>query len=341
MVFGRRVAFCKRRYDFKNGKEEATRELLLLSVYVSRLRRIFIHYSLYFFLSFINNVCVILKQACCLQPVDVVKTRLQLDKTGQYKGIADCFKQIQANEGTKALWKGLTPFATHLCFKYMLRMGTNATFQAGLRDENGYLSTQRRMLAGFGAGVCEAVMIVTPFEVVKIRLQQQKGLDASKLKYKGTFHCAKTIIAEEGVKGLWSGVGPTIARNGTNQMCLFTAKAQVDKTLWGKHDGDGMVLHPAQSLVSGGLAATFGPIATGPFDVMKTRLMAQAKAPPGTEAKYKGFLHAGVVIFREEGIFAMWKGLLPRLMRIPPGQAITWMVADQVVGFVERRQEEQ
>lgn len=294
-----------------------------------------------FFLSFINNVCVILKQACCLQPVDVVKTRLQLDKTGQYKGIADCFKQIQANEGTKALWKGLTPFATHLCFKYMLRMGTNATFQAGLRDENGYLSTQRRMLAGFGAGVCEAVMIVTPFEVVKIRLQQQKGLDASKLKYKGTFHCAKTIIAEEGVKGLWSGVGPTIARNGTNQMCLFTAKAQVDKTLWGKHDGDGMVLHPAQSLVSGGLAATFGPIATGPFDVMKTRLMAQAKAPPGTEAKYKGFLHAGVVIFREEGIFAMWKGLLPRLMRIPPGQAITWMVADQVVGFVERRQEEQ
>lgn len=273
--------------------------------------------------------------------MDVVKTRLQLDKTGQYKGIADCFKQIQANEGTKALWKGLTPFATHLCFKYMLRMGTNATFQAGLRDENGHLSTQRRMLAGFGAGVCEAVMIVTPFEVVKIRLQQQKGVDPSKLKYKGTFHCARTIIAEEGVRGLWSGVGPTIARNGTNQMCLFTAKAQVDKTLWGKHDGDGMVLHPAQSLISGGLAATFGPIATGPFDVMKTRLMAQAKAPPGTEAKYKGFLHAGVVIFREEGIFAMWKGLLPRLMRIPPGQAITWMVADQVVGFVESRQTEQ
>jgi len=279
------------------------------------------------------------QKACCLQPVDVVKTRLQLDKTGQYKGIADCFKKIHANEGTKALWKGLTPFATHLCFKYMLRMGTNATFQAGLRDENGYLSTQRRMLAGFGAGVCEAVMIVTPFEVVKIRLQQQKGLDPSKLKYKGTFHCARTIIMEEGVKGLWSGVGPTIARNGTNQMCLFTAKAQVDKTLWGKYDGDGMILHPAQSLISGGLAATFGPIATGPFDVMKTRLMAQAKAPPGTEAKYKGFLHAGVVIFREEGIFAMWKGLLPRLMRIPPGQAITWMVADQVVGFVERRQE--
>jgi len=29
----------------------------------------------------------------------------------------------------------------------------------------------------------------------------------------------------------------------------------------------------------------------------------------------------------------MWKGLLPRLMRIPPGQAITFCVADQIVGM--------
>ncbi|PKI34558.1 hypothetical protein CRG98_045095, partial [Punica granatum] len=26
-------------------------------------------------------------EACCLQPIDVIKTRLQLDKTGAYKGI--------------------------------------------------------------------------------------------------------------------------------------------------------------------------------------------------------------------------------------------------------------
>lgn len=31
------------------------------------------------------------------------------------------------------------------------------------------------------------------------------------------------------------------------------------------------------------------------------------------------------------------QGLLPRLMRIPPGQAIVWAVSDQVTGFLERR----
>ena len=40
------------------------------------------------------------------------------------------------------------------------------------------------MMAGFAAGVTEALCIVTPFEVVKIRLQQQKGMAKDKLLYK-------------------------------------------------------------------------------------------------------------------------------------------------------------
>ena len=40
------------------------------------------------------------------------------------------------------MWKGLTPFATHLTLKYALRMGTNATYQSLLRDEvSPYYST--------------------------------------------------------------------------------------------------------------------------------------------------------------------------------------------------------
>ena len=38
-------------------------------------------------------------------------------------------------EGVRALWKGLTPFAAHLTLKYALRMGTNATYQTLLRDQ--------------------------------------------------------------------------------------------------------------------------------------------------------------------------------------------------------------
>jgi solute carrier family 25 citrate transporter 1 len=52
-----------------------------------------------------------------------------------------------------------------------------------LRDRDGKLSDGGRLAAGFAAGITEALLIVTPFEVVKIRLQQQKGLAYDKLKY--------------------------------------------------------------------------------------------------------------------------------------------------------------
>ncbi|GKV06053.1 hypothetical protein SLEP1_g17985 [Rubroshorea leprosula] len=104
-------------------------------------------------------------EASCLQPIDVIKTRLQLDRTGNYKGIVHCGSTVARTEGVRALWKGLTPFATHLTLKYALRMGSNAVFQAAFKDENGQLSNRGRLLSGFGAGVLEALVIVTPFEV--------------------------------------------------------------------------------------------------------------------------------------------------------------------------------
>ncbi|XP_010423946.1 PREDICTED: mitochondrial succinate-fumarate transporter 1-like [Camelina sativa] len=276
-------------------------------------------------------------EACCLQPIDVIKTRLQLDRVGAYKGIAHCGSTVVRTEGVRALWKGLTPFATHLTLKYTLRMGSNAMFQTAFKDsETGKVSNRGRLLSGFGAGVLEALAIVTPFEVVKIRLQQQKGLSPELFKYKGPIHCARTIVREESILGLWSGAAPTVMRNGTNQAVMFTAKNAFDVLLWNKHEGDGKVLQPWQSMISGFLAGTAGPFCTGPFDVVKTRLMAQTR--DGEDGvRYKGMVHAIRTIYAEEGLVALWRGLLPRLMRIPPGQAIMWAVADQVTGLYEMR----
>ncbi|XP_071702877.1 mitochondrial succinate-fumarate transporter 1-like [Rutidosis leptorrhynchoides] len=275
-------------------------------------------------------------EASCLQPIDVIKTRLQLDRVGAYKGIIHCGSTTVKTEGVRALWKGLTPFATHLTLKYALRMGSNAVLQSAFKDpKTGQISNGGRLVSGFGAGVIEALIIVTPFEVVKIRLQQQKGLSHELLKYKGPIHCARLIIRQEGLLGLWAGAAPTVMRNGTNQAVMFTAKNTFDKLLWRKREGDGKVLMPWQSMISGFLAGTAGPVCTGPFDVVKTRLMAQSRS--GDELKYKGMVHAISTIYGEEGIRALWKGLLPRLMRIPPGQAIMWGVADQVMGLYERK----
>ncbi|KAF5790611.1 putative mitochondrial carrier domain superfamily [Helianthus annuus] len=48
-------------------------------------------------------------------------------------------------------------------------------------------------------------------------------------------------------------------------------------------------------------------------------------------------MHAFSTIYCEDGLSALWKGLLPLLMRIPPGGAIMWFVVDQVTGFYETK----
>lgn len=95
--------------------------------------------------------------------------------------------------------------------------------------------------------------------------------DRDLIHLQGPVHAAGLIVKEEGILGLWSGAAPTVMRNGTNQMCLFWAKNNFDRLFFSKEEGDGRTLQPWQSMTSGFSAACLGPVATGPFDVIKVR----------------------------------------------------------------------
>ena len=71
------------------------------------------------------------------------------------------------------------------------------------------------------------------------------------------------------------------------------------------------------------------------LDVVKTRLQKQV-IHPGKEPKYRGLLQSCIVIAKEEGILALWKGITPRLLRIMPGQAITFMTYEAVSSQMNR-----
>lgn len=274
-------------------------------------------------------------EAVALQPLDVTKTRLQLDKSGKYKGMVHCGRTIYAEEGAAALYKGLTPFITHLTLKYALRFGSFAWFKSIMgADKHGNASSGVNFAAGLAVGTTEALAIVTPFEVVKTRLQKQRG--TTNLRYTGPIHCVRTIVMEEGVRALWNGALPTVLRQATNQAFNFMAFAWLNRVIWDKMDGDGKTLDSWKTLVTGLVAGAMGPCANCPLDVVKTRMMGQ-EAKKGQEVKYKGFVHCITTVAKEEGVAALWKGLTPRLMRLAPGQAITWTVVMKVQGFFEAR----
>lgn len=82
------------------------------------------------------------------------------------------------------------------------------------------ITTLCSYLAGLAAGTTEAVAVVTPMEVVKIRLQAQSHSLADPLevpRYRNAAHAVYTIVREEGFTTLYRGVTLTALRQATNQ----------------------------------------------------------------------------------------------------------------------------
>lgn len=86
-------------------------------------------------------------------------------------------------------------------------------------DENGRLSQGRTLLAGLGAGVCEAIFAVAPMETIKVKMINDQNLP--KPQYKGFTHGVATIVRTEGMGGLYKGLVPTILKQGSNQAIRF------------------------------------------------------------------------------------------------------------------------
>ena len=72
--------------------------------------------------------------------------------------------------------------------------------------EQGNVSTMGNFMAGLGAGATEAMLVVTPADVVKIRLQAQAHSMSDPLdvpKYRNAGHACYVICREEGLRALW------------------------------------------------------------------------------------------------------------------------------------------
>jgi solute carrier family 25 (mitochondrial citrate transporter), member 1 len=248
--------------------------------------------------------------------------------------------RIIKREGFLALYKGLSAVYMGIIPKMAIRFVSFEQYrEIGTSMNGGKLTTSITFTAGLLSGLTEAVLVVTPAEVCKIRMQSQYNslIDPAQLqhrKYTNVFQTAFTIVREEGVGALYSGVVPTMLRQGCNQAVNFTAYNMI-KTRLMEYQGTSE-LASWQSLLIGGLSGGMGPLVNNPLDVVKTRLQKQVVVP-GKTPKYTGLVQACVTIARDEGVLSLWKGITPRLLRIMPGQAITFMtyeaVSSQLVRF--------
>lgn len=254
-------------------------------------------------------------------------------------------RRIIQREGFFSLYKGLTAVYTGIIPKMAVRFLTFEQYREALQTVAGSptngaeYSTSVNFTAGLASGLTEAIVIVTPAEVCKIRMQSQfhSLMDPAQMarrKYRNVFQTAFTLVREEGFSALYKGLVPTMLRQGCNQAVNFTMyNIFKKKVLEMQKKTD---LDPYQSLVLGGVSGGFGPMANNPLDVVKTRMQKQV-VKPGIEPKYNGIVQSVTLIAKEEGTLSLWKGITPRLMRIVPGQAITFMIYEAVSSGLTKR----
>ncbi len=268
-------------------------------------------------------------EICITYPTEYVKTQLQLDeKVGKYKGIADCAKQTVRERGVKGLYRGLSVLVYGSIPKSAVRFGAFEHFKRNMSDERGVLSPAGRLLCGLGAGISEAILVVTPMETVKVKfINDQRSANP---KFRGFLHGVGEIVREQGLKGTYQGLTATIMKQGSNQAIRF----YVMETLKGWYRGPGAdPSKPVPKLVVGAFGAFAGAasvLGNTPLDVIKTRMQ-------GLEAsKYKNTFDCARQIWVHEGPRAFYKGTIPRMSRVCLDVAITFMIYDSFMEFFNK-----
>ena len=174
-------------------------------------------------------------------------------------------------------------------------------------------------------------------EVVKIRLQAQHHSMADPLdipKYRNAAHACYTVLREEGFGALYRGVSLTALRQGTNQAVNFSAYTELKALLQRvQPEYENKEIPSYQTMVIGLISGAMGPLSNAPIDTIKTRLQ-KTPGQPG-ETAISRITNIGKDMFKQEGFKAFYQGITPRIMRVAPGQAVTFTVYEYLKGVLE------
>ncbi|KAE7998860.1 hypothetical protein FH972_003359 [Carpinus fangiana] len=159
-------------------------------------------------------------------PLELLKTRLTVQR-GVYKNLLDAFLKIVQEEGPAELYRGLTPsiigvipYAATNYFAYdTLRKAYKKAFK---KEEIGSVMT---LLIGSAAGAISSTATF-PLEVARKHMQAAGAINGRQ--YKSMLHALVSILENEGLPGLYRGLGPSCVKlvpaAGISFMCYEACK---------------------------------------------------------------------------------------------------------------------
>jgi len=269
--------------------------------------------------------------------MDLAKVRMQL--YGQLNpgkpvpGFTTLLTNMVKNDGIASVYKGVDAAIGRQLVYGTARIGLHRAISDQMKEmnEGKPISFLMKTLSGMMSGSI-AVCIGTPFDIALVRLQSDSMAPVGERKnYKNVFDALTRTVSEEGAGALYKGLVPNILRGMSMNVGMLACYDQAKETV-GKLLNDPMVNGPAlttqvgASCVAGFTAALFSM----PFDLIKSRLMAQKVDPVTNKLPYSGVMDCAMQVLKKEGPKGFYSGFSAYYGRCAPHAMIILLSIESI-----------
>ncbi|RAL16728.1 putative mitochondrial phosphate carrier protein (Mir1) [Aspergillus homomorphus CBS 101889] len=265
--------------------------------------------GLYSRFAFAGAVCCSVTHGA-LTPVDVVKTRIQLDPVTYNRGMIGGFKQVVANEGAGALLTGFGPTAAGYFLQGAFKFGGYEFFKQQWINQLGYETASNNRTAVYLASSATAEFFadiaLCPLEATRIRLVSQPTFASGLMSGFGK------ILKNEGVGAFYSGFGPMLFKQVPYTMAKFVVFEKTVEAVYGYVDKNSVSdgAKTGINLGSGLIAGFAAAIVSQPADTMLSKIN-KTPGEPG-----EGTVSRLVKIGKELGLRGSYAGIGARLFMV-------------------------
>ncbi|KAL6058806.1 Mitochondrial carnitine/acylcarnitine carrier protein [Balamuthia mandrillaris] len=179
-----------------------------------------------------------------------------------------------------------------------------------------FLSGWKDVTAGVVGGMC-LVFAGHPLDTIKVRLQTMpKPAPGQAPLFTGALDCAVKTVKQEGIKGLYKGMGSPLTGVPPIYAVVFGAYGASKRFLQKSADDP---LSLGNIFLAGCITGVATTAITAPVELIKARLQIQYAQPKGTAALYNGPVDCARKIAKTNGVSGLFRGSVATLWRDVPG----------------------
>ncbi|KAI9063006.1 mitochondrial carrier [Trametes sanguinea] len=233
-------------------------------------------------------------------------------RTERVNGFFDAIRHVWRAEGIAGLWKGagttlLIGVPSSTCYMLTYDHLLNVTLPPLLPHS----------LVPLTAGILARTTItslMSPLELVRTNLQSTPLSPDNPHTLRSVLTSIRSLAQSNGWHYLWRGLGPTLWRDVPFSGLYWAGYESCKHAFEARgHKGAGV------AFASGAISGTTAALLTSPFDVLKTRRQSMLMS---SASKTTSSIPLLMEIVRNEGVSALYAGIVPRITKIAPACGI-------------------